>query len=211
MAASVRPAPYTEEIDGSRGDQAPRGSSTGISAALNMYCTVGIVPPPPWLNGGVYDARTKINWARECRSFAAEEGADETVERICSSVSEPNSDLAATPPAPSATTKIKKPLPPQRTRGKTIWDKKAGRWTWISTALRDRATIDDRSARSTTDAIDDLRHEVSARLSSLTALALSFEVKRRQDRISDLIITRAWPPISWSEARTVEEAPPPRL
>ena len=205
MAASERVTTLRGGHDGSQSRSGATGSTTGISACLQMYCTMGVVPPPPWSNGGVIDARCKIDWARACRSFAAEEGADESGEHLCSSVSEPNSQLAATPPAAISTTTKKKPLAPQVPKGKTIWDKQSGTWTWISTALRER------SARSTTDAINDLRLEVSTRLSSLTALALSFEVQRRQDRIYDRMITQSWPPITWSEARIVEEAPPPRL
>ena len=181
--------------DGSQGDQAPGGSTTGVTVNLGN-CTIGVVPPPPWYNHGVIDARAKIEWAKHCRSLAAEEGADETGEHSSPPVSEPNSDLAATPPAPCTTATTKMPLTISSV-GKTTWDKKTGRWTWVATALRDRGV----EPRSTTDAINALRHELSARLSSLTALALSFEMKRRQDRISDQI-TRAWPPISWSEART---------
>ena len=186
MAASERVTTLRGGHDGSQSRSGATGSTTGISACLQMYCTMGVVPPPPWSNGGVIDARCKIDWACACRSFAAEGGTDESGEHLCSSVSEPNSQLAATPPATSNSTTDKKPLPPQR-RGKTTWDKTTGKWSWVATALRDRGV----KPRPTTDAIDDLRHEISARLSSLTALALSFEVKRRQDRISDLIVTKA--------------------
>lgn len=190
--------------DGSQGDQTPGGSTTGVTASLGN-CTIGVVPPPPWYNHGVIDARAKIEWAKHCRSLAAEEGADETGDYSSPPVSEPNSDLAATPPAPCYTSTTERVLKPTR-EGKTTWDRVTGRWTWMSTALRDRGV----EPRSTTDAINALHRDLSARISSLTALALSFEVKRRKDRIVDQI-TRAYPPVSWSEARTVEEAPPPRL
>ena len=172
------------------GDWTPSTSSTMLAARLR-HCRLSENSSAPQSSRPTEDARHKITRSQMRR------GPSRRIEEGVGAAGPSGPELTSngwTPPSPCRKISVKRPLP--SSRGKTTWDKSSGRWTWEDTALRDRRS----KRRSTTDAINALHKDLSARLSSLTALALSFEVQRRQDRISD--VTKSWPPISWSEART---------
>ena len=177
------------------GGWTPSTSSTMLAARLR-HCHLSEYSSAPQSSRPTEDARHKIAKS-QTSLFEALCGLSRRTEEGVGSAGPSGPELTPnswTPPSTCRKTSIKRPLP--SARGKTTWDKSTGRWTWEDTALRDRRS----KRRSTTDAITALHKDLSARLSSLTALALSFEVQRRQDRISD--VTKSWPPISWSEAST---------
>ena len=169
--------------------RAPSMSSTALTVRL-QGCTLSVDSSLPQSTQLLQDARPKTLRHRHRHSLTAEVEDGSEVPSGHDSDQLLTSDCWTTPSDPCCPPPRKRPRHPER--GKTTWDWSTGRWTWTNAALRDRPR------RSTTDAISILHSDISARLSSLTALALKFEVKRREDRVCDM--TTSLPALTWCEA-----------
>ena len=206
------------DVLGRRQEVLPDGSTTGISACLGMFCSIGVVPPPPWYNGGVIDARARIEWARGCRSSAAaEEGNDESGEHISPPDSEPCSGEVDSLPLPIRRRSVSNARRLRRWRTQhTSWHPSTGHYTWTSSALRTRRCAsflekEGRGARRVTTDANQRLLRLEGQIDRLRARVRMLERQRRRDVGADDTADTPCEATADTEPRTVEEAPPPRL